>query len=212
MVMRKQLSLTIWLFLLSSLALFAACSKPNRVELLHYKKEIMKQRADKDKFFGESPNSPLLPVQRMNFKGLRYFEPDINYKIEARLTPLQSQQSFKIQTSSGRERLYLVTGRMDFTYKGHQMTLMAYQEKDQAADRPNDFFIPFTDMTTGDQTYGAGRYLDIKSIGQGPRPVVLDFNLAFNPYCAYNYNYSCPIPPHENRLAVSIQAGETKFH
>jgi uncharacterized protein (DUF1684 family) len=209
----RLIRVTYFLFLSVTLALFVcACSKANRVEVLKYKKNITKQRADKDRFFGESPNSPLLPVQRMSFKGLKYYKPDFKYKIKAIFTPQKSAQSFKIQTSSGRERLYIVKGRLDFAYKGEKLFLMAYQEKAQASSHPNSLFIPFTDLTSGQQSYGGGRYIEINSPGQQAREVVLDFNLAFNPYCAYNHNYSCPIPPTENHLDIAINAGERKFH
>jgi len=191
--------------------MLCACSKTNRLEVLHYKKTVMNTRADKDRFFGKSAESPLLPVQRLNFRGLSYFPPDISYKLEAVFTPLKSSQDFKIQTSSGRERVYITKGRLDFSYGNQKFTLMAYQEKDQTASYPDELFVPFTDTTNGKQTYGGGRYLDINSPGQGKRVVVLDFNLAFNPYCAYNHNYSCPIPPKENHLSIPIMAGEKIF-
>jgi len=191
--------------------MLGACSKTNRVEALHYKKEIIRERADKDQFFGKSAESPLLPVQRMNFRGLNYFPPDIKYKLEARFIPLKTMKYFKIRTSSGRERGYITKGRLDFSYGNQKFTLMAYQEEDQVARHPDDLFVPFTDPTNGKQTYGGGRYMDINSPGQGERTVVVDFNLAFNPYCAYNHNYSCPIPPEENHLSIAIMAGEKKF-
>ncbi len=185
-----------------------SCSKPNRVQILAYQKAILKERADKDIFFASYPGSPLLPVQRMNFKGLHYYRPDINYKVTAAFTPAKSAGTFQIQTSSGRPRVYVVLGRLEFSLKGHKLTLTAYQEKDLLAKRPDDLFVPFTDLTSAKTTYGGGRYLDVKSKGNGARQVVLDFNLAFNPYCAYNHNFSCPIPPSVNHLPVAVEAGE----
>ncbi len=200
------------LILLIIISFVCACSKTNRLAVLKYKKEITKRRIDKDRFFGESPNSPLLPVQRLNFKGLKYFKPDIKYRLNANLTPQTSPQLFKIPTSSGQERLYIVKGRLDFNYAGRKLTLKAYQEKDQVASHPNDLFVPFTDLTSGQQSYGAGRYLEVTTPGPQLGEVVLDFNLAFNPYCAYNRNFSCPIPPRDNHLDLAVYAGEKKFH
>jgi len=200
------------LVLLIIVSFICACSKTNRLAVLKYKKEITKGRIDKDRFFGESPNSPLLPVQRLNFKGLKYFKPDMNYRLKAKFTPQSSPQSFKIQTSSGRERLYIVKGRLDFNYAGHKLTLTAYQEKDRAASHPNELFMPFTDLTSGKQSYGGGRYLEVTTPNLHSGEVVLDFNLAFNPYCAYNHNFSCPIPPRGNHLDLAVYAGEKKFH
>ncbi len=189
-----------------------SCSKPNRVQILAYQKAILKTRADKDRFFASYPDSPLLPVQRMDFKGLRYYRPDIDYKVTAVFTPVKSVGTFQIQTSSGRPRVYVVLGRLDFSLKGHKLTLTAYQEKDLLARHPDDLFVPFTDLTSAKTTYGGGRYLDVKSKGSGSRQVTLDFNLAFNPYCAYNHNFSCPIPPSANHLLVAVKAGEMKFN
>ncbi len=101
---RAAIILIIGLFVTLSLA----CSKTNRLERLKYNKEIMKQRLDKDRFFGEYSGSPLLPVQRMTFKGLKYFKPDISYRLQAMFTPQKSQKTFEIQTSSGPDRLYIV--------------------------------------------------------------------------------------------------------
>ncbi|HFQ80224.1 MAG TPA: DUF1684 domain-containing protein [Desulfobacterales bacterium] len=188
-----------------------SCSKPNRVQILAYQKAILNTRADKDRFFATYPDSPLLPVQRMNFKGLRYYRPDIDYKVTAVFTPAKTAGSFQIQTSSGRPRVYVVLGQLNFSLKGHKLTLTAYQEKDLLAKHPDDLFVPFTDLTSDKTTYGGGRYLDVKSKGSGSRQVTLDFNMAFNPYCAYNHNYSCPIPPPVNHLPVAVKAGEKKF-
>ncbi len=189
-----------------------SCSKPNRVQILAYQKAILKERADKDIFFASYPDSPLLPVQRMNFKGLHYYRPDIDYRVKADFTPAKSAGIFQIQTSSGRLRVYVVLGRLDFSLKGHKLTLTAYQEKDLLAKHPDDLFVPFTDLTSAKTTYGGGRYLDVKSKGSGARQVVLDFNLAFNPYCAYNHNFSCPVPPSVNHLPVAVKAGEKIFN
>lgn len=188
-----------------------SCSKPNRVQVLAYQKAILKARADKDRFFASYPDSPLLPVQRMNFKGLRYYRPDIDYRVTAVFTPAKSTGTFLIQTSSGPARVYVVLGRLDFSLKGRKLSLTAYQEKDLLAKHPDSLFVPFSDLTSAKQTYGGGRYLDVKSKGSGSQQVVLDFNLAFNPYCAYNHNYSCPIPPSANHLPVAVKAGEMKF-
>ncbi|NOX25814.1 MAG: DUF1684 domain-containing protein [Deltaproteobacteria bacterium] len=198
--------------LLVFLVSLLACSKPKHPEDLRYKKEIIKERLAKDQFLRSSPSSPLLLIQRLNFKGLKYFAPDISYRTKAKFTPLASSKSFKIMTSSGRKRLYIVKGRLDFTRNGKKLTLTAYEEKDLTASHPDDIFVPFTDLTSGRQSYGAGRYLEFNSPGRNIREVILDFNLAFNPYCAYNHNYSCPIPPPGNHLDIAVKAGEKKFH
>jgi len=199
-----------WLICLGIMMWVVACgSGPNRIEILQHKKEILAVRKDKDRFFKTSQDSPLTTEQQMNFKELSYFQVDIAYKVTARYQRLTKPVEFRIQTSTGHERVYVTIGRLDFTLASQALTLFAYHEKGQEADGRNSLFVPFTDQTTGKESYGAGRYLDIPEPTGGS--VVLDFNVAYNPYCAYNYNFSCPIPPQENRLDVAIKAGEKIF-
>lgn len=199
-----------WLFALGVVLLVTGCGpRPNRLEILRHKKEVLAGRQDKDRFFKSSPQSPLLDEQQWKFKALSYFPVDIAYRVTARYQPLTKPVEFRIRTSSGHERIYSTIGRLDFTLAGKPLTLMAYQEKSSDSMVRNALFVPFTDRTTGKETYGAGRYLDIEApVGN---TVVVDFNLAYNPYCAYNYNFSCPIPPAENRLDLALEAGEKIF-
>lgn len=199
-----------WLICLGMMLIVVACgSGPNRVEILQHKKETLAARKDKDRFFKTSQDSPLITEQQMNFKELSYFPVDIAFRVTARYQRLATPTEFRIQTSTGHERVYVTIGRLDFSLANKPLTLFAYHEKGQETTGRNSLFVPFTDLTTGKDTYGAGRYLDI------PEPtadsVVLDFNVAYNPYCAYNYNFSCPIPPPENRLDIAIKAGEKLF-
>ena len=199
-----------WLLCLGIMLIVVACgSEPNRVEILQHKKETLAIRKDKDRFFKTSQDSPLLTEQQMNFKELSYFPVDISYRVKASYQHLTKPIEFRIQTSTGHERIYSTIGQLNFSLAGKPLTLFAYHEKGQEATAKNSLFVPFTDLTSGKDSYGAGRYLDI------PEPagdsVVLDFNVAYHPYCAYNYNFSCPIPPPENRLEVAIKAGEKLF-
>lgn len=201
----------LWLGLAGLLMmLVAACQTgPNRLETLQHKKEIMAARQSKDKFFKTSQDSPLVDEQQWRFKELSYFAVDIAYKAPARYQRLAKTVEFRIQTSTGHERVYITVGRLEFTLFGKPLALFAYREKGPAVGGRHSLFVPFTDRTTGQETYGAGRYLDVEE--PSGDSVVLDFNLAYNPYCAYNYNFSCPIPPPENRLELAIKAGEKLF-
>ncbi len=199
-----------WLLCLGVLLSLVSCnSGPNRLEILQHKKEILEDRHAKDRFFKTSRNSPLFSEQQLQFKELSYFPVDIVYRVIARYQRLEKPTEFRIQTSTGHERVYNTIGRLDFSLNGKAFTLYAYREKEQEGSGRNALFVPFTDMTTGRETYGAGRYLETEE--PSGDSVVLDFNLAFNPYCAYNHNFSCPIPPPENRLAVAVKAGEKLF-
>jgi uncharacterized protein (DUF1684 family) len=162
--------------------------------------EIFRRR--KDAFFGSrDPHSPILPEKRSAFTGLRYFDPNPDLDIEVEVTPLKDEAPFPMQTSTGGMAQYVRYGRFSFEVEGEQVELTIY-----ASPGGGGYFLPFTDATSGDETYGAGRYLDLEPLPDGRFHV--DFNMAYNPYCAYNPNYSCPIPPAENRLSVPIRVGE----
>ncbi|HLY24901.1 MAG TPA: DUF1684 domain-containing protein [Aggregatilineales bacterium] len=163
--------------------------------------QITLQRQEKDKFFKHSPYAPLSPEQQAKFDGLRYFDPNPALAFELKAEPFADQKHVQMQTSTGEVRTYLRWGQVKFPVDGQEATLTLYFQPGQ-----EDFFLPFTDSTSGDETYGAGRYLEVKRLPDGK--VRLDFNDAYNPYCAYGPNWSCPIPPAENRLKVPIRAGE----
>jgi len=114
------------------------------------------------------------------------------------------KQTVTMITSTGSAREYLKYGQVSFDVDGEHATLEVYQDPEEGY-----FFLPFVDATAPDETYGAGRYLDIEPIGSDK--FLIDFNYAYNPYCAYNDKWSCPIPPKENRLKVRIKAGEKNF-
>lgn len=210
---KKSSPMKILFFFVALPALFLSlnsCSQPNRLDILKYKNDILEKRAAKDRYFKVSPQSPLIQEHQWAFTALAYFPPDIKYKVQAEFIQLAAPLEFRIQTSSGHERVYTTTGQINFVLAGKKMRLMAYQDKamlDQGS--ADSLFVPFSDLTTGRESYGAGRYLDIE-MPEG-NLLTLDFNLAYNPYCAYNKNYSCPIPPQENHLDVAIEAGEKKF-
>lgn len=194
------------------LGLTGGCSKENRIEILRHQRQIEEQRAAKDKYFRQPANSPLLPEQLGGFSGLQYFPIDSNYRVKARLLRTVETAPLLIQESNGSGRFYVRKGKLEFELAGKPYSLMAYQESGQAQPTGHRevLFIPFTDLTSGQETYGGGRYLEPEL--PTDEVVVLDFNLAYNPYCAYNSRWSCPLPPAENSLAVKILAGEKSFH
>jgi len=202
-----MVSLLACLCVLMSLA--SCTSGPNRLDTLKHKQAIMAARQDKDRFFKTSQNSPLLNEQQWQFKALEYYPVDIAYRVAAKYQRLDQPKEFRIQTSTGHERIYLTVGRLDCTVSGQAITFFAYQEKGQDPKAESVLFVPFMDRTNGRETYPAGRYLEVGTpVGDS---VVLDFNMAYNPYCAYNYNFSCPIPPPENHINLEIKAGEKLF-
>lgn len=159
-------------------------------------------RAQKDEFFRTHPQSPLTPEQQQSFEGLRYFPEHPDLRFEATVEPFPTQDEIVMQTSTGDERLYTRYGRLAFQVDGQTAELTIY------ADR-HGFFLPFADALAGTETYGAGRYLEPQQLDD--RTFLIDFNMAYNPYCAYNEQWSCPLTPFENRLRVPIRAGEKLF-
>lgn len=172
-----------------------------------YAEKILKERRETDSFMKRSSESPLSQEQKKTFKGLSFFAPDAEYIVNAKLTPFQNKTTIKIPTSDNKEVTYIKYGIAEFTLKDsleRVLLLQAIDEKD-----PKALFLAFTDKSSGYQTYGGGRYIDLKLTSD--RRVIIDFNKAYNPYCMYNENYSCPFPPKENHLEVSIFAGEKLF-
>jgi len=177
---------------------------------------ITAQRQEKDSFFKNSPHSPLQAEQQTIFNGLQYYEPNSALRFELTPEPYADQAHVQMQTSTGEMRSYMRWGKVTFTVEGQETALTLYFAPGQAG-----FFVPFMDATSSTETYGAGRYLEVERQPGGK--VLVDFNTAYSPYCAYNeppelaekaghdaVTWSCPIPPKENRLKVAIRAGEKK--
>lgn len=164
--------------------------------------ELTDFRREKDEFFGRHPQSPLTPVQKRGFVGLQYFAENDALRLEVQAEPLFDQQPMQMQTSTGGLQTYVRQARFKFQVEGQEAELTIYQNE-------NGYFLPFVDSLAGQETYPAGRYLEPELL-PGNRFYV-DFNLAYNPYCAYNEMWSCPITPAENRLKVPIRAGEKLF-
>ncbi len=165
--------------------------------------ELDEFRKEKDEMFAHHPQSPLTPEQRREFKGLSYFPENDALRLEVQVEPFPEQQAMMMQTSTGGVQEYVRFGRFKFQVDGQEAELTIYR-----ADY--GFFLPFVDSLAGKETYPAGRYLEPEPL-PGNRFLV-DFNIAYNPNCAYNEMWSCPITPAENRLKVPIRAGEKLFH
>ncbi|MBN2173865.1 MAG: DUF1684 domain-containing protein [Bacteroidales bacterium] len=154
-------------------------------------------------------SSPLTADQLKSFKGLKYFPGNINFHVEATLEKSENPETIIMKTSTERAPQYLKYGYVHFKIDTLNLKLAVYQSKKlvELKEDENTLFMPFRDETTGDETYGGGRYVDCEIPVSG-NMVILDFNKAYNPYCAYNAKYSCVIPPDENRLPIRIEAGE----
>jgi uncharacterized protein (DUF1684 family) len=168
-----------------------------------YVKTLQAERASKDAAFLSADNSPVPANARAAYLPLKYFAPDPAYAVPASFTPATVRTPVKVPTSTGTLRDMEVVGTLEFALNGRALSLTALVEADTPADR---LFIPFTDLTSGTETYSAGRYLEINRSKTGI--YIVDFNRAFNPYCYYNHEYDCPYPPKQNRLPIPIPAGE----
>jgi len=209
--MNSRKSLLTVLFLLFIFSFLSACEE-NKQEKNNdngrdaYIKEVKQYRAEKDSTFKYDSRSPISEEERKNFEDLKYFEPDTKYYVVAQFIKHENPDTLKITTTKHDDiRTMQRYGEFRFRIDGKEYTLQGYVNV--PIKKAFYVFLPFTDLTTGEQTYEGGRYLDIE-FTPGDTSCVLDFNLAYNPYCVYNSCYSCPLVPLENNLNVEILAGE----
>ena len=165
--------------------------------------ELKRFRAEKDGVFARDPHSPLTDDQRRNFQGLEYFDENPQLVIHAGIDRQVDPEEVRMGTSSGEEQVYHRYGLVRFRVDEQPAQLTLYSSEDSA-----ELFVPFRDATSGHETYGAGRYLEVEAHDDH---VTIDFNYAYNPNCAYEASWSCPLPPTENWLKVPIRAGEKTF-
>ena len=167
--------------------------------------ELDDSRRGKDQFFEQHPHSPLTAEQKRGFNGLKYFPEDRGLQLRLPLNTNVPHDTFDMDTSTGDKQRYRREGSIRFKVDGQNAVLYLYSSEGQ-----HELFLPFRDATSGKESYGGGRYLEATLSDDGT--VLVDFNYAYNPYCAYNESWSCPIPPIENWLSVPIRAGEMAWH
>lgn len=162
--------------------------------------------------FADAATSPLTTEDRAKFKSLDFFPANASFFVQATLVKTQNAVPFAMKTTTSRQPLYVKYGELHFELEGKKQKLNVYRNLEIAkqAKYKDYLFLPFSDRTSGRETYIGGRYVDLK-IPKGKK-IAIDFNTAYNPYCAYNSKYSCPIVPLENDLDVAIMAGVKKFH
>ncbi|WP_121744143.1 DUF1684 domain-containing protein [Natronorubrum halophilum] len=184
------------------------------IDVDRWRDELEAKRAEKDEFFADHPQSPIPPEDREEFDGLDYFEPDSTYRVSATAEVHDDPEVVLMETTAGREMRYLRVATLEFDLDREDedledgtFELAAYQ-----LESPNEepLFVPFRDKTTGQQTYDGGRYMELSSereLEDGDE-IVVDFNIAYSPFCAFSETFDCPLPPEENWLEVTIPAGE----
>ncbi|MHA1197866.1 MAG: DUF1684 domain-containing protein [Candidatus Heimdallarchaeaceae archaeon] len=169
-----------------------------------YKEKIDRIRERTDILYLKSPNSPLTPEQKLDFKGLSYFPMDEKYRFIVELKEYENQEEVTISTTKNETRHYIRLGHIEFEIDGQMNNLTVYK-----AAQDEYFFLPFQDSTTGNETYYVGRYVEIERVSKGKYEV--DFNQAYNPLCAYNDKWNCTKIPEENILSIPIPAGLKKY-
>ena len=196
--------------LLFSLFLIISCNSQDKRPLIgetEYQQELNASYKDASK-------SPLKKKDLKKFKGLDFFTVDSTFIVTAKLVKTENAPTFEMATTTDRKPLYKEYGILTFTLKGKDCKLTIYQSQDDLRDEKyKDYlFLPFTDDTSGNESYGGGRYMDVMTTDEKPNgTIVLNFNNTYNPYCAYNDKYSCPLTPRKNHLDVEVKAGVKVF-
>ncbi|GAA4037338.1 DUF1684 domain-containing protein [Hymenobacter glaciei] len=186
----------------------------SHLDVAAHQQSVLKFQADLNAEFRNPQESPLSAAERQAFTGLPFYPTDYRYYVEATLVRDSTSQPFAMPTSTARRPLYRKYGELRFVLDGQPQHLSVYQPL-ELLKRPGfeDYLmVPFTDSSNGHGSYGGGRYLDLRLPPVGARVMQLDFNRAYNPFCAYSSAYSCPVPPAENRLTVAIPAGVRSSH
>jgi uncharacterized protein (DUF1684 family) len=162
--------------------------------------------------YADAKTSPLLPDDLTHFKALNFYPINEKAFVVAQFIRTENEKPFEMPTSGTRRPLYVKYGEARFQLDGKELKLNIYRniEFSKKEEYKDDLFLPFSDLTSGKESYIGGKYIDLK-IPSG-NTIVIDFNLSYNPYCAYSYKYSCPKVPLENDLAIEIKAGVKKFH
>lgn len=188
------------------LVLFVLASFSSKAQSA-YEKEIENHQETLNEEFRNLDESPLNSKDFKKFKNHKFFPINESYKVEAKFIKKEKPLFYQMKTSTARIADYDVYGIAEFEMNGQKFSMNIYQSHRlrKMEEYKDDLFLPFTDLTNGEETYGGGRYMDL-SIPTGDT-IVIDFNKAYNPYCAYSYKYSCPIPPIENDMNIRVEAG-----
>jgi len=172
-----------------------------------YIEKIEAERERQFKFIRFNIDSPLTEEQKRNFNELNFYPIDPTYKVKALMVPIENKKVREVPLTDGSKERYIEHSYAEFELAGKPQKLLLLQSMDEPDKR--NFFLAFADETSGIETYGGGRYINARQDGKSS--ITLDFNLAYNPYCAYNPDYACPIPPKENILEIPIPVGEKNY-
>jgi len=198
------------IILLLTIISILSCNSRKKPTIIGETEYQQKQNA----IFKDGSKSPLKKNDLRDFSGLDFFPVDSTYIVKAKLVKTENAKIFEMPTTTYRKPLYKEYGILYFTIQEKELELTIYQSQDEAEDEKykDVLFLPFTDSTSGIESYGGGRYMDIlTSNEQKDGTVLLNFNNTYNPYCTYNENISCPLTPRKNHLDIAINAGIKDF-
>lgn len=172
-----------------------------------WRDRVREFRAEKDDFLASHNQSPIPPDEREGFDGLAYFDPDSAFRVTAKYSTVRDTEPVELETTQGPPAEYARAAVLGFDLDGDHHTLTAFHVEGE-----DTLFVPFTDATNGDATYDRGRYLDVDpGDAEDGDPIALDFNLAYNPFCAYSENFSCALAPGDNHVPVAVEVGERDY-
>lgn len=193
-----------FLFLIPVIAILAYFSIPTAKAVEETRADVIKIRSDKDENFASSEDSPI--QDKSQFKGLNYYPFNKDFIVDFVLEKAEKAKEVELKMTDGTTKKLILFGILKSEISGFTVSLTLYQHEN------GDFFLPFKDKTAPTETYGGGRFLDLPLTNVKNNRLRVDFNLAYNPYCAYNEDFACPIPPAENTLPIRIEAGEKLFN
>ena len=182
--------------------MFTAAESPE-----DYQEKIETERERQFKYIRFNAESPLTEEQKRGLQSLKFYTIDPAYRVKARLLPIEIKKVREVPLTDGSTERYLEHSWAEFELGGKTNKVLLLQSLSESDMR--NFFLAFADETSGKETYAGGRYLNVRQ--DGKNSITLDFNLAFNPYCAYNPDFACPLPPRENSLEIAIPAGEKNY-
>ncbi len=193
-----------FLFLIPIIAILAYFSIPSAKPVDETGANVLKIRRDKDSALQDDEESPI--KDKATFKGLKYYPFNKDYVVDFVLEKAEKAKTVELKMTDGTTEKLILFGKIKGEIGGFTVSLVLYQHED------GNFFLPFKDKTAPTETYGGGRFLDLPLTNVKNNRLRVDFNLAYNPYCAYNEEFACPIPPAENTLPIRIEAGEKRFN
>ncbi|WP_291787768.1 DUF1684 domain-containing protein [Cecembia sp.] len=203
--MQKRNILIIGIFVVVGLAFWYTLTRSTDEEI--YVENIQKERERQFRFLKFNLDSPLEDHQKSELTSLSFYPIDMSYRIRAKMVPAEDRRMLEIPMTDGTVEKYLKHSYAEFQLNGQPLRLLLLQAAKESDKR--NFFLAFADDTSGEETYGGGRYINLRQ--DGKNSITIDFNMAYNPYCAYNPDYACPLPPRENILEIPIRAGEKDY-